>query len=79
MATHIGDVIVRDAVAGGYLILDVVTQEPLAGPYPSIADAALKAWQLCNGHVWREPVDARGRSLGPPFLLELQASSIRGG
>ena len=75
MAPHTGDVVVRDTVAG-YLILDVVTQQCLAGPYPSIADAALKAWQLCDGHVWREEVDRRGRSLGPPFLLELQASPL---
>jgi hypothetical protein len=76
MAPHIGDVVVRDAVAGGYLILDLATQQRLAGPYHSIADAALKAWQLCDGHVWREAADRRGRSLGPPFLLELQASSL---
>lgn len=76
MAPHTGDVVVRDAASGGYVVLDAITMKALGGPYFSIADATLKAWQLCDGHVWREAVDRRGRSLGPPFLLELQPSSL---
>lgn len=76
MAPHTGDVVVRDAASGGYVVLDAITMKALGGPYFSIADATLRAWQLCDGHVWREAVDRRGRSLGPPFLLELQASSL---
>jgi hypothetical protein len=75
MAPTIGDVVVRD-VAYGYLVVDALTMRALSGPFQSIADAALTAWQLCDGHVWREPVDARGRPLGPPFLLELQESTL---
>jgi hypothetical protein len=75
MAPHIGDVVVRDAAAG-YIVIDAVTLKTLGGPYRSVAAATLKARQLCHGHVWRQSIDRRGRVLGSPFLLELQASSL---
>ena len=76
MAPTTGDVVVRDVAAGGYLIVDAVTRRAVGGPYFSIADAVVKARRLCGGHIWRESLDARGRSLGPPFLLELQESTL---
>ena len=77
MAPNIGDVVVSDVTGGGgYLIVEAITMRLLGGPYLLVADAAVKARQLCAGHVWRESFDALGRPLGAPFLLELQSSSL---
>ena len=73
-----GDTLLRDA-ASGYVVVDAMTLQPLAGPYPTIAEAALTARRLIGvgeGHVWRDNVDGRGRRLGEPFLLELQPSTV---
>ena len=71
-----GDVVICDSAAG-FVIADAVTHAPMSGPYLTIADAALAARKLvADGHVWRENLDARGRALGPPFLLELRASAV---
>ena len=37
-----GDTLLRDA-ASGYVVVDAMTLQPLAGPYPTIAEAALTA------------------------------------
>ena len=69
-----GDVVIRDSAAG-FVIADAVTL--MSGPFPTIADAAVAARSLAaHGRVWRENLDARGRALGPPFLLELRASAL---
>ncbi len=71
-----GDMVIRDSAAG-FVIADAVTHAPMSGPFPTIAEAAIAAWRLAaHGHVWRENLDARGRALGPPFLLELRASAL---
>jgi hypothetical protein len=72
-----GDVLIRDAVSG-YTLVDAVSFRQLSGPYPSIADAFVAARsRISSGHhVWRENLDRRGRPLGHPFLLELQASTL---
>jgi hypothetical protein len=71
-----GDVLVREA-AVGYVVMDAITLRELSGPCFSIADACTTARRLLpRARIWREIVDRRGRALGPPFLLELQSSSI---
>ena len=72
-----GDVLIRDAVSE-YILVDAVSLRELSGPYPSIADAFVAAQSQASigHHVWRENLDRRGRLLGHPFLLELQASPL---
>jgi hypothetical protein len=71
-----GDVLIRDAVAG-YAVLDAVSLQQLAGPFPSIAEAALVARDLAKkGHLWRQNLDRRGRAISRPFRLELQPSTL---
>jgi hypothetical protein len=71
-----GDVLIRDAVTG-YIVVDAIGLHELSGPYLSIADAYVAGRsRVSTGRIWRENVDRRGRILGAPFLLELQASTL---
>ncbi len=70
-----GDVLIRDGVTG-YTVVDAVSLRELSGPHPSVAAAFVAARSFSAGHVWRENHDRRGRPLGDPFLLELQASTL---
>jgi hypothetical protein len=70
-----GDVLIRDALSGGYTVVDAVSLRELSGPYLSIAAAFVAAQgRVSAGHVWRQEFDRR--KLGQPFLLELQASTL---
>ena len=75
LSPEAGDVLIRDGVTG-YTVVDAVSFRELSGPYPSISDAFVAARSLSACHVWRENHDRRGRPLGNPFLLELQASTL---
>ena len=71
-----GDVLIRDTIVG-YTVVDAVALRQLSGPYSSIADAFVAArGRASTGRIWRENLDLRGRTLGQPFLLELQVSSL---
>ena len=71
-----GDVLIRNAAAG-FTVVDALTNRELGGPFSSIADAATTARVFGFGkRVWRENLDGRGRPLGPPFPLELKASTL---
>lgn len=70
-----GDVLIRDGVTG-YTVVDAVSLRELSGPHPSVAAAFVAARSFPASHVWRENHDRRGRPLGDPFLLELQASTL---
>ena len=71
-----GDVLIRDGVTG-YFLVAAANQQHLSGPHGSLAEAFVSARRLApNGRVWRENADDRGRALGRPFLLELQASAL---
>ena len=71
-----GDVLIRNAAAG-FTVVDATTHRELGGPFSSIVDAATTARVFGFGkRVWRENLDVRGRPLGPPFPLELAASTL---
>jgi hypothetical protein len=76
LSPEAGDVLIRDAITG-YIVVEAISLRELSGPYLSIADAFVAAQrQVSTGRIWRENVDRRGRMLGAPFLLQLQASTL---
>ena len=71
-----GDVLIRNEVSG-FTVVDAVNLRELSGPHLSTAAAFVAARGLVStGHVWRDNLDGRGRTIGQPFLLELQPSTL---
>ena len=69
-----GDVLIKTAPASeSFFVLDAGWERLVAGPMPSLREALLKARQLAErvgGVIWQQPVDERGRPLGPVLRLE---------
>jgi hypothetical protein len=60
-----GDVIIRNATGGGFVVADALSQQTLEGPFAGLAAALTAARRLAiTGTIWREQVDAFGRSIG---------------
>jgi hypothetical protein len=65
-----GDLILRESSAGGFEIVDAITDEHIAGPMQlSRAIQAAKAYGAIT--LWQQNVDHRGRALGRPQRIEL--------
>jgi hypothetical protein len=70
-----GDVLIRTAPAApsSFIVLDACSERLVAGPLVSLDEALRTARQLAakaSGVIWQQPVDERGRPLGPLLRLE---------
>jgi hypothetical protein len=70
-----GDVLIRAAPAtpSAFIVLDACSERLVAGPLLSLNEALRTARQLAGkvgGVIWQQPVDERGRPLGPVLRLE---------
>jgi hypothetical protein len=70
-----GDVLIKraPASASSFIVLDACSERLVAGPMLSLDEALRTARQLAakvGGVIWQQPVDERGRPLGPVLRLE---------
>ena len=70
-----GDVLIKTAPSAqsSFIVVDACSERLVAGPLLSLDDALRTARQLArkaSGVIWQQPVDARGRPLGPVLRLE---------
>ena len=70
-----GDVLIRTAPSShsSFIVLDAYSERLVAGPLGSLDEALRTARQLASkvgGVIWQQPVDERGRPLGPVLRLE---------
>lgn len=66
-----GDILIRSNPAGGYELVDAVSQVFIDGPF-KVALTAVAAARLREARaIWQQNVDDRGRPLGDPFRLPI--------
>jgi hypothetical protein len=75
MQPKIGDVILRANAAGGFDIVEAVTEHPVMDPVPDARAALALAFHCGAKTVWQQNVDNRGRKMGDPYPLQFDPDS----
>ena len=68
-----GDILIIRDLSDEFVIVDPITKERLAGPFPTLRATLQCASQLHrDGAIWHKSVDERGRELEPPVRLPVR-------
>ena len=68
-----GDLLLRNASDGTFVVLDALTERHIVGPLPTLQTAIHAAREHGGTSLWHQSVDDRGRALGPAMRLPLRA------
>jgi len=69
VSPKLGDVLLRGTPDTGFVLVDAVTLQHVAGPLPSLPAAVEAAQRHGAPAIWQQAVDNRGRPLGELFRL----------
>ena len=72
MQPEIGDVILRANAAGGFDVIEAVTEHPVVDALPDARSALSVAFHCGAKAVWQQIVDNRGRKMGDPYPLQFE-------
>src|SRR5262245_17239089 len=67
-----GDLLLRGSVTDGYELIDAGTRERIASGLSTLEEVVAVARQH-GGEIWQQQADRRGRPMGKPIRLSLQA------
>jgi hypothetical protein len=70
MRPQVGDLIIRNLAAYRCEIVKAVTGDPVAGPFPSFADAFQDACARAPRYIWHQSTDTHGRTQGDPIMVK---------
>lgn len=64
-----GDILIRAATTRGFVVVDAITGQHIAGPFETFTCALSAAKAKRPGSIWQQSVDHRGRRMGDPIRL----------